>query len=98
MDSDFWTLTELGHNYFGGISGKEIGKTLKAAKLRTPDGKPTSTAIELGLTQKFEGPQPWIPLWCPFRQPQWGGRHVESRLGKHWKPRTCQPGCGIRGR
>ena len=63
MDSDFWTLTELGYNYFGGISGKEVGKTLKAAKMRTPDGKPTSTAIELGLTQKFEGPQPWIPLW-----------------------------------
>jgi len=63
MDSDFWTLTELGHNYFGGISGKEVGKTLKLARLRTPDGKPTSSAIELGLTRKFDGPQPWIPLW-----------------------------------
>ena len=62
MDSDFWTLTELGKNYFG-VSSHEVGKTLKSAKLRTKDGKPTSTAIELGLVRKFEGPQPWIPLW-----------------------------------
>ena len=61
-DSDFWTLTELGQNYFG-VSRNEVGKTLKLAKLRTADGEPTPTAIELGLTRKCEGPQPWIPVW-----------------------------------
>ena len=60
-DDDFVTMTELGVLYR--VSAREVGKTLKEAKMRAPDGLPTTCAIELGLTRKFPGPQPWIPLW-----------------------------------
>ena len=61
-DDDFITLTELSR-VFVDASSHDVGKALKAAEMRMPDGQPTIRAIELGLTRRFEGPQPWIPVW-----------------------------------
>ena len=60
-DDDYVTMSELGPLF--GTTSHQIGKTLKVANLRTPTGNPTLPAIERGLTRRFEGPKPWIPLW-----------------------------------
>lgn len=60
-DDDYVTMSELGPLF--NATARKVGKTLKLANLRTLDGQPTTRAIERGLTRKFDGPQPWIPLW-----------------------------------
>jgi hypothetical protein len=61
-DNEYITLTELSR-LFVNASSHDVGKALKAVGMRMPDGQPTTRAIELEVTRRFEGPQSWIPVW-----------------------------------
>lgn len=49
-DCDYKSMQELGRDF--GVSSHCIGRILKRADLRTPQGRPSSTAFDGGYVQK----------------------------------------------
>ena len=50
---EFWTMKEIGA--MCGITSHKVGKKLKEAGLRTPDGKPSQRAFDQGYVKKRWG-------------------------------------------
>lgn len=58
----YMTMKEIGRDF--GLTSHDVGKLLKAHKLRTEDGKPSARAFEVGLVdQKFDGFGHYIWVW-----------------------------------
>jgi hypothetical protein len=71
--SEYMTMRDIGGRL--GMTSHQIGRTLKAMGLRTPEGRPSRMAFEAGLCEQRWAPDGEHYVWA------WHGEKVLQMLG-----------------